>query len=626
MTIRILIYCDDHSHGGAATATHRLALGLAERGHAIHYAQTDKDEASGGRARIVERQERGIVHVPIPYDTIRFYKPTIDDRRTAARILTEQRPDLVIFADSLVESTLGAKEASAFLSVPYLSVKHLVLADGLYVHDAAMGERVRRSIAAAARVITVSEENHRLLAVRYPDEAARVTTIYNNVPAPFFAPRDDQARAAFRRTHNIPDGAMAVLTAAAMVERKGFHHQVALLKRLKRIGALERFVFVWAGEEDEAYFAPLWRELRLFGCDSAVRRIGYQSDMPACLDGCDVMLLPSEQEALGLINVEAMAKRVPVIASAVGGIPEALGEGGALIPDPARDPDGAVAAMQRTLLAWSDAPDEPARLAQIGQKRAQSMFSTNAMLDRYEAAIRQALFPSEDYVSPTLPMIRGSWETPFIAPAPQAMLSPSERSQPHIRYVDTRFPRMPPLPLDRDECHILHAAARGFAGRRALDIGHSFGWVPYHLLAAGMDVDAVDAYFSHPDLFKATTGILPSTENRQRIRLAIGAATTILPKLIEVTPTPWPLAVIDSQRDGVTDAVIATCLAHMAPDAILFILGFRDRRVGMTALEAGGWNVGLFKTVGGLGVAWRGRATPPVHQADPAILAMRHPL
>ncbi|CAO3439670.1 glycosyltransferase family 4 protein [Azospirillum doebereinerae] len=624
MTIRILIYCDDHGNGGAAMATHRLALELAGRGHDIRYAQTDKDGRDGNDARIAERSRHGIAHVPIPYDTIRFYKPAIDDVRTPARILTEQRPDLMIASDALVESTLGAKEAAAFLSIPYLAVKHLVLADGLYAHDPAMGERVRRSIAASAGVIAVSEENRGLLAARYPDLAGRFETIHNSVPAPFFAPRDEGRRAAFRRAHAIPDGATAVLTAAAIVARKGFHHQAELLKRLKRAGDLDRFVFVWAGEEDAGYAAPLWRDLCAHGCDGAVRRIGHQGDIPACLDGCDVMLLPSEQEALGLINVEAMAKGVPVIASAVGGIPEAVGDAGVLIPDPTRDPDGAVEAMRRTLLAWNRAPEEALRRGGAGRRRAEALFSTGTMLDRYEAAIRRAVFPPGDYVSPTLPPIRSGWEMPFIAPAPPERLGAAERALPHTRYVDLRFPRMPALPLDRDECHILHAAALGFAGRGALDVGHSFGWVAHHLLAAGMRVDAMDSFFDHPDLRKATLDALPAGSG-PRMRLVIGTAAAMLDTLVGATPEPWSLAVIDTRRDGVDESVVLACARHMAEDALLFVLGLRDARGGpsgkaaLRALQAAGWQSGLFRTASGLGAAWRGRAVPPPHRPDPAI-------
>ena len=621
MTLRILIYCDDHGNGGAAMATHRLALGLAGRGHDVRYAQMATESAL---PRIAERAAHGIAHVAIPYDTIRYFKPSIDDVRMPTRILVEQQPDVVLFSDALVESTLGAKAAAAFLSVPYLVVKHLVLADGLYAHDAEMGERVGRSLAAAAGIITVSNENGALLATRYPDAAPRLETIYNNVPDRFFAPRDPKVRQAFRQTHAISDDAVVVLTAAALVDRKGFHYQAALLERLRRAGDLDRFVFVWAGEEDDAYFTPIWGLIRACGCDGAVRRIGFQRDIVPCLDAADIMLLPSEQEALGLINIEAMAKGLPVLASGIGGIPEAVGDSGVLIPDPVQNAEAAIEAMRATLLAWSRAPEERNRLGRAGRDRARSLFATGVMVERYEAAIRRAVFPAGDYVSPVLPLHRGDWDMPFIAPAPPERLASEQQPSPHTRYVDIRFPRMPGLSLDRDACLILYAAGRQMAGHPALDAGYSFGWIPYHLLHAGMRVDTLDAYYLNVHLREAVTGALPAAFGPQT-RIVIGSLTDTLAELVAATSVPWALAVIDVRRPGNGREAILACAGCMADDALLFVLGLEDEQVGeegaaaLKQLQQSGWRAGVFRVVDGLGLAWRGRAAPPPHVPDPLV-------
>jgi glycosyltransferase involved in cell wall biosynthesis len=56
--------------------------------------------------------------------------------------------------------------------------------------------------------------------------------------------------------------------------------------------------------------------------------------------------------------MEAMAKGVPTIATAVSGTPEALGDAGVLLPDPRVDADATVAALVATLDEWARQPDQ----------------------------------------------------------------------------------------------------------------------------------------------------------------------------------------------------------------------------------------------------------------------------
>jgi GT2 family glycosyltransferase/glycosyltransferase involved in cell wall biosynthesis len=101
----------------------------------------------------------------------------------------------------------------------------------------------------------------------------------------------------------------------------------------------------------------------------------------------DVLCVPSRAEAFPLVIVEAMARGLPVVASAVGCVPDLLdgGRAGVLV-DPV------------TVEAWSDAlrplprmPDRLAELAAVGARRAARHYTIEAMTDAYESAINETL-------------------------------------------------------------------------------------------------------------------------------------------------------------------------------------------------------------------------------------------
>jgi 2-deoxystreptamine N-acetyl-D-glucosaminyltransferase/2-deoxystreptamine glucosyltransferase len=90
------------------------------------------------------------------------------------------------------------------------------------------------------------------------------------------------------------------------------------------------------------------------------------SAVPAVLASLDVLVLPSAYEEMGSVLVEAMASGLPVVASAVGGIPEVVrdGETGLLVPP------GDVGALAGVLDRLAADPELRARLAEGARVRA----------------------------------------------------------------------------------------------------------------------------------------------------------------------------------------------------------------------------------------------------------------
>jgi glycosyltransferase involved in cell wall biosynthesis len=111
-----------------------------------------------------------------------------------------------------------------------------------------------------------------------------------------------------------------------------------------------------------------------------LRWLGERGDVPALLAAARVFVMPSRSEGQGMAVVEAMLAGVPVVASAVGGIPEVLGETGLLVPP--GDAPALARALQRALAG--DHPD-PA----LARGRALALFTTARMVEGAVAAYRR---------------------------------------------------------------------------------------------------------------------------------------------------------------------------------------------------------------------------------------------
>ena len=133
------------------------------------------------------------------------------------------------------------------------------------------------------------------------------------------------------------------------------------------------------GEGPERLFIQqLVRELKL-GAD--VHFLGEQDQLEPLFFCADLFLLPSEQESFGLTALEAMNCGVPVIGSAVGGMPEVIvdGETGYLFPI------GDIESMATSAVALLT---DPARLELFGKQarsRARQFFNADEIIPRYEA-------------------------------------------------------------------------------------------------------------------------------------------------------------------------------------------------------------------------------------------------
>lgn len=205
----------------------------------------------------------------------------------------------------------------------------------------------RTAIEAADAVVAVSNGTRGDVLRLYDLDPARVHVIHNGIDADFYRP--DPATDALER-HGIDPSVPYVLFVGRITRQKGIVHLVRALHHLAPgIG-----VVLCAGQPDTSEIAREMTEgVRAVQAERPnvvwIGEMLSREDVRQLYSHAAVFCCPSVYEPFGIINLEAAACETPVVASAVGGIPEVVvdGETGLLVPvelspdDPMRplDPD-----------------------------------------------------------------------------------------------------------------------------------------------------------------------------------------------------------------------------------------------------------------------------------------------
>ena len=126
---------------------------------------------------------------------------------------------------------------------------------------------------------------------------------------------------------------------------------------------------------------------RKLGVFDRIHFLGKQDNVNELLPLADLMLMPSEMESFGLAALEAMACRVPAIATRVGGVSELINDGinGLLFEV------GDVDSMSEAAIALLNDPARLETMSIAARKAAQDHFCATTIIARYEAYYRQVL-------------------------------------------------------------------------------------------------------------------------------------------------------------------------------------------------------------------------------------------
>jgi glycosyltransferase involved in cell wall biosynthesis len=231
------------------------------------------------------------------------------------------------------------------------------------------------------RVLAVSGAVARDLVERYRLAPGRVVTVRNGIEADRFRP--ERPAAEMRQALGLTPEDRVIGVAARMTEQKGHVHLLAALPAV--VARHPRLVCLLIG--DGPLRAALERRAAALGLGTTCRFTGAREDVADLLAALEVVVLPSLSEGLPFVLLEAMALGRPVVATTVGGTPEAVlaGQTGLLVP-PA-DP----AALASAVLRLLDRPEEARAMGARAAARVRAEFSLAAMVGALEAVYASCL-------------------------------------------------------------------------------------------------------------------------------------------------------------------------------------------------------------------------------------------
>jgi glycosyltransferase involved in cell wall biosynthesis len=188
----------------------------------------------------------------------------------------------------------------------------------------------------------------------------------------------------------VPQDVPLLLFSGRLIERKGVDF---LLRAMPKILSRQKVRLVITGD---GHCRPEWERLaQSLGLDGAVSFAGFVSnaELSALFRSCSVYVHPAiydskgDTEGQGVVLVEALSNRRPVVASAVGGIVDLIkdGETGLLVPE--KNPEAIAEAVLRLL----NEPELAQRLGEQGFIYARDYYDWDRIINQYEAIYQECV-------------------------------------------------------------------------------------------------------------------------------------------------------------------------------------------------------------------------------------------
>jgi len=293
--------------GGVEIATLRLMLATSARFRHVAFCLPD---APAVKDMFEEAGIETVAYTP-PEPSLRHGLRYINASRVVARSIRQAGADIVHFSE----------EKAAYHCSLAASLARTCIVCHLRVSNPNLDLRQRLCLMPVQSFIFVSKEAMQTFSIPLPANKARV--IYDAIEIP---PTDmAESNAAVRRELGIPDGSPIVGTLARVSPQKDYFTLASAAVEILARFPDTKFLVVGDNslvEMNRIHYAQVKARLHELGIANSFIFTGHRTDVARLVAVMDISVLCTHREGFPLSILESMAMRKPVIATAVGGIPE----------------------------------------------------------------------------------------------------------------------------------------------------------------------------------------------------------------------------------------------------------------------------------------------------------------
>lgn len=367
------------TYGGSGVVATELGIELAAAGHQVHFIAYSQPFRLRGREQDIFFHEVPVSNYPLfeypPYDLALATR--------MAEVAAYYELDL-LHVHYAIPHSISAYLAREMLArqkrrLPFITTLHgtditLVGLDHSYLPITRFGIDESDGVTAISNYL-----REKTIQEFHPERA--IDVIPNFVNCDVYTPLNDDERTAGRARY-AADGERILVHLSNFRPVKRTADVVRVFARVA--GELPARLLMIGDGPDRS--TAEWIAHRK-GIQDRVHFLGKQSSVSEILPLADLLLLPSELESFGLVALEAMACRVPTIATRVGGVPELIEDGvtGRLFP--VGDVDGMAAAAVELLRDG----ERYRTMAEAGRKTAQARYCASKIVPLYERFYERVL-------------------------------------------------------------------------------------------------------------------------------------------------------------------------------------------------------------------------------------------